>query len=101
MTREERRKFVESKPRITLEGIPCEISAWTSEEPHVTCACGGYWDVSWDDLLRVAVERGGNLMASDVTFSSFAWLGDGVDIPDALMAIIPRNCLKWGIEEDR
>lgn len=69
--------------RATLEGVPCNIAGYANVYASISPQCGGFWRAEWDTVKRV-IETGGEFKAADVTFSSGAWLGTGVEMPDVL-----------------
>lgn len=81
MTDHQKKILVESISGATLEGIPCSIAGYRNPWATIAPNCGGLWRADWTVVERTR----GKLTASDVIFSSWAWLGIGTtDMPERL-----------------
>lgn len=83
MDETQKRKLVENSQNCTLEGSPTKIGGWRNSYATLSPQFGGFWHTSWETVERVlAGDR--NFIASDVSFSSWRWLGVDAEVPKAL-----------------
>ena len=79
-----RKKLVEAE-HVTLEGYRCTVSGWGNPYyASLTADFAGFWEVSWETAVRV-ISYDRNFLAEDITLNSWAWLGLGVKVPEALL----------------
>ena len=79
-----RKKLVETE-HVTLEGYRCTVAGW--KNPYcasLSADFAGFWEVSWETAEGVLSDDR-NFLAKDITLSSWAWLGLGVEVPEALL----------------
>lgn len=85
MNEQQRKRLVESRPVLTLEGAACSVAGWGNEySAGISGNFAGFWETSWETVQDAIENNGGALSASDVRLVNLSWLGTGEKMPQAL-----------------
>jgi hypothetical protein len=86
---EQKEQLVAQSPGCTLEGIRASLGGWRNDYATLSPDFGGFWRVDWETVKRV-ISGDKNFLASDVSFSSWAWVGfSDSKVPEAMRRRFP------------
>lgn len=83
MTEDDKKLLVENCQGATLDGLPCKLAGWKTDECGISGSFPGFWRTSWETAARVMAGNK-NFSPADVRFVSLRWFGCGVELTPAL-----------------